>query len=47
MLPLEQAWALAQAWYGDRLSPGFRGRTAVQAQEIFRRVGLASSFWSA
>ena len=47
MLSLEQTWALAQAWYGDRLAPDFRGRTAVQAQEIFRRVGLASSFWSA
>jgi hypothetical protein len=44
-LTLEQTWALAQLWYGDRLNADFRGRSAEQAQDIFRRLGLQSSFW--
>jgi hypothetical protein len=44
-VPLVQVWALAQAWYGDRLYPAFRGRTVEQAQAIFAGVGLTSAFW--
>jgi hypothetical protein len=44
-LTLEQTWELARLWYGDRLSPDFRGRTAEEAQTIFQRLGLQSSFW--
>jgi hypothetical protein len=44
-VPLAQVWTLAQAWYGDRMSPSFRGRTVAQAQDIFQRVGLRSDFW--
>ena len=39
-------WELSTAWYDDRLSSGYRGRTAAQAQEIFRRFGLTSAFWA-
>ena len=46
VLSLEQVWSLANAWYGDRLDPDFRGRTADQAQDIFRGLGLGSPFWS-
>lgn len=46
VLSLEQAWALAQAWYGDRLAPDFHGRSAAEAQAVFRRVGLDAPFWS-
>lgn len=42
---LELTWALAKAWYHDRMDPNYRGRTAAQAQEIFRQLGLRSSFW--
>jgi predicted DNA-binding ArsR family transcriptional regulator len=44
-LSLAQVWALAQAWYGDRMHPDFRGRTSEQALGIFARVGLTSAFW--
>jgi hypothetical protein len=44
-LSLPQVWSLAQAWYGDRLSPDFRGRTVAQAVAIFERLGLTSAFW--
>jgi hypothetical protein len=36
---------LARDWYHDRLSPDFRGRTAPQAEAIFRDLGLLSAFW--
>jgi len=42
---VEQSWNLAKAWYGGRLSPEFRGRTAVEAEAIFRDEGLTSVFW--
>jgi hypothetical protein len=45
ILSLEQSWSLAQAWYGDRLSPEFRGRTAAEAEAIFRGEELTSAFW--
>jgi len=44
-LPLAQVWALAQAWYGDRIEPSFRGRTIEEASAIFVGVGLRSAWW--
>jgi hypothetical protein len=46
MLPLSRVWELAQAWYRDRLDPGFRGRSLEEASAIFRELGLTSPFWS-
>jgi len=46
-LSIEQVWDLSQRWYGDRLDPTFRGRTASEAERIFQQVGLTGSFWSA
>lgn len=46
VLALEQVWALAQAWYGDRLHREFRGRSAEKAEAILRGVGLGGPFWS-
>jgi len=42
---LARVWGLAQEWYGDRMAPTFRGRTAAQARAIFARHGLSSDFW--
>ena len=47
ILPLARVWTLAQAWYGDRMAPDFRGRTTAQATDIFARLGLTSAFWQA
>ncbi|HZG68440.1 MAG TPA: hypothetical protein VEZ12_16980, partial [Herpetosiphonaceae bacterium] len=44
-LSLDQLWALARAWYHNRLDPAYRGRSAEQAQAIFRQLGLRDSFW--
>lgn len=47
IVPIEQIWRLAQAWYHDRLDPAFRGRSVEQAQAILANVGLTSPFWRA
>ena len=44
-IPLSTVWELSQLWYGNRMSPDFRGRTADEAMAIFERVGLRSAFW--
>ena len=43
---LEQLWRLADAWYRDRLSPGWRRRTAEEAEAVFADVGLTGPFWT-
>jgi len=45
VLSMDQAWALAQAWYGDYLNPKWRRRTAREAEEIFDNIGLRGAFW--
>jgi len=45
ILSIDQAWALAQAWYGDYLNPKWRRRTVQEALEIFEQLGLNGSFW--
>lgn len=42
---LTQGWKLAQLWYGDRLQPQWRPKTAVEAESVFREVGLMGEFW--
>jgi hypothetical protein len=41
----EQQWRLADAWYGDRLSPEWRRRTPVEAEALFAELGLTGDFW--
>jgi hypothetical protein len=45
VLTLEKVWELSQAWYWDRLSPSFRGRSPAEASAVFAQVGLTSPFW--
>ena len=45
IISLSTAWKLAQAWYADRLSPGWRRRTAEEAQALFQGLGLTGPFW--
>lgn len=42
---LGQQWRLAQAWYGDRLSTGWRRRTPGEAETLFAELGLEGEFW--
>ena len=36
---------LAGAWYGDRLSPGWRPSTREESQAILDGLGLTAEFW--
>jgi hypothetical protein len=44
-LTLEKTWDLSGAWYGNWLSPDYRGRTAEDIREVFDGVGLRDEFW--
>ncbi len=45
VLTLEQCWQLADAWYRDRMSPGWRRRTVDEAHVLFESLGLKGDFW--
>jgi hypothetical protein len=45
VLSIDQLWGLATAWYGERMEPHWRRRTAEEAEEVFRSLGLAGEFW--
>ena len=45
VLTLDHTWELAKLWYQDRMDPGFRGRSADEAQHIFRQLGLHAPLW--
>jgi Alkylmercury lyase len=44
-MSLAQGWMLAQLWYGDRLAPEWRVKSAQEAQAVFSQVGLTADFW--
>lgn len=46
IVPIVQLAELANAWWGDRLSPAWRPHTREQNQAILERVGLTGPFWS-
>ena len=41
----KQGWALAEAWFADRLDPTWRRRSSEEAQEVFDGIGLTGPFW--
>jgi hypothetical protein len=45
VIPLPLLWDLSKAWYHDRLSEDYRGRSAGQVNAIFAGLGLTSAFW--
>jgi alkylmercury lyase-like protein len=45
VFPLETCWQLAQAWYADRLAPGWRRRKPAEAEAVFAELGLSGDFW--
>ncbi len=44
-LGLQQGCRLAKEWYGDRLSPAWRTKSASEAEAAFARIGLKGEFW--
>jgi hypothetical protein len=45
LLTADQLWDLARTWYANRLEPGWRRRTAEEAQAVFGGIGLTGAFW--
>jgi hypothetical protein len=46
VLSLQQAWELAQAWYGpDRREADWRRKTLEEVEALFAELGLVGSFW--
>ena len=45
VFPLETCWRLADAWYGERVSPEWRRRTPEEAEGLFAELGLEGDFW--
>ena len=46
VMSVEQQWQLARAWFEGRLRPGYRRRTADEAEALFAEIGLKGPFWS-
>jgi hypothetical protein len=44
-LTLHQQWELARLWFAGRHRPEWSKRTASQAEDVFRQVGLSGDFW--
>ena len=45
-LTIDQAWQLADAWYGNKLDPAWRRMTADQTGDLLARLGLTGPFWN-
>ena len=45
VVSLNQLMRLAREWYGDRLDPEWRPRSAEESQRILGDVGLTGEFW--
>ena len=42
---IDKLWRLADRWYSDRMSPGWRRRSTAEAEALFAEVGLRGEFW--
>jgi hypothetical protein len=45
VVPLQQVWRLATAWYGDPRDAAWRPRTRDESQAVLTSVGLTGEFW--
>ena len=46
LLPISTSWALARAWYHDRLSPDWRRPARDEITVLFTSLGLTGPAWS-
>jgi hypothetical protein len=44
-VPLDAAWKLTVAWYGDRLSPDWAPQPIDHHQRLLEEAGLVDAFW--
>ncbi len=46
LMSMATAWALAQAWYHDRMSPSFVRPSRAEIEALFNRLGLTGPAWT-
>jgi hypothetical protein len=44
-IPVAKLSELAQAWWDDRVAPGWQPHTRDQNHDILERLGLTGDFW--
>ena len=44
-MTVDTCWQLARAWYPGKDRPGYRRKTAEEAQATFDSLGLTGAFW--
>ena len=45
-LTLDQAWQLADAWYGHKMDRDWRRATLDETEALLAKLGLTGPFWS-
>ena len=45
ILTIDQAWALADAWYRNKMDPSWRRATVDETEALLMKVGLTGPFW--
>ena len=45
-LTIDQAWRLAEAWYGNKMDRGWRRATVDETEALLERLGLTGPFWN-
>ncbi len=45
-LTIEQAWTLAKAWHGSKMSADWRRLTVDESAAVLTSVGLTGQFWN-
>ncbi len=45
LIDFETMWRLARLWYAGRMDEAWRGRSAEEAEAVFRACGLEGEFW--
>ena len=45
ILTIEQAWRLAEAWYGSKMSQDWRRASLEETESLLEGLGLRGPFW--
>lgn len=46
VLTIEQAWHLAEAWYGSKMERNWRRATVEETEVLLEKLGLTGPFWN-
>ncbi|KAL6866050.1 hypothetical protein ACO1O0_002150 [Amphichorda felina] len=46
VITLDQLWKLSKVWYHDKASLEYKRKTESEKEELYKDIGLVSSYWS-